>query len=197
VVGQREHGAGVSFGQLAANEHPQHLVRQLEQAQAIGDERLRTADALGHFAERKTELVDQHRVRARLLDRREILAGDVLDEREQQRVAIVSAANERRNRLDPGLAGRAPAALTRDQLVAAARLRPYDHGLQHPLVLQRLGEPGRRLRLEAPSRLAFVGSDLVDAQLYELGRVATAADENLQAATEPTPGGAYGPPSGP
>ena len=50
---------------------------------------LRLPDTLRDLAEREVELVEQHGVRARLLDRREILAGDFLDEREKQRVAVV------------------------------------------------------------------------------------------------------------
>ena len=68
VVGQRQHGAGVALGDLAAGEHPEHVLGQLEQADAVRDGRLRAADALGHLAERELELVDQRRVRARLLD---------------------------------------------------------------------------------------------------------------------------------
>ena len=59
----------------------EHVVRKLEQPDAVRDRRLRAADPLGDLAEREAELVDQHRVRARLLDRRELLARDVLDQR--------------------------------------------------------------------------------------------------------------------
>ena len=51
-------------------------------------------DPLGHLAERELELVDERRVRARLLDGGKVLASDVLDEREEQRVAVVRLADE-------------------------------------------------------------------------------------------------------
>ena len=61
--GKREHRAGVALGQLAAGEHPEHLLRQLEQPQPVRDARLGAADALGDLAERELELVDQRRRR--------------------------------------------------------------------------------------------------------------------------------------
>ena len=76
----------------------EHVVRQLEQADPVRHRRLRLADPLGDLAEREAELVDQDGVPARLLDRRQILARDVLDEPEQQRVAVVGLAHDRRNR---------------------------------------------------------------------------------------------------
>ena len=53
VVGHREHGARVPFRELAALDHAEHVVRQLEQADAVRHRRLRTADALGDLAERE------------------------------------------------------------------------------------------------------------------------------------------------
>ena len=53
VVGDREHGAGVALGQLAALDHREHVVGQLEQPDPVRDRRLRPADALGDLAERR------------------------------------------------------------------------------------------------------------------------------------------------
>ncbi len=75
--------------------------------------------------EREPELVHERgRRRARLLHRRELLAGDVLDQGEQEGVASVVRLTHERRQLSaaPGLARGAPAALARDQLVAALRL---------------------------------------------------------------------------
>ena len=68
VVGQREDGARVAFAHVPAGEHPEHLLRKLEQPQAVRDGGLRAPDALGHVTERELELVDERRVRARFLD---------------------------------------------------------------------------------------------------------------------------------
>ena len=61
--GTREHRAGVALGQLAAGEHPEHLLGKLEQPQPVRDAGLRAADPLGDLAERELELVDQRRRR--------------------------------------------------------------------------------------------------------------------------------------
>ena len=100
------------------------------------------------------------RVRARLLDRREVLARDVLDEAEQERVAVVRLADDRRHGREPGLARGAPAALAGDQLVAALRPRADDDRLDHALRADRLGEAGVASCVEAPARLARVRVDL-------------------------------------
>ena len=142
VVGQRQHGPGVALGELAAGEHPEHVLGQLEQAHAVRDGRLRAADPLGDLAERELELVDQGRVGARLLDRREVLAGDVLDEAEQQRVAVVRVAARR-----PGSSARPPrgphASGARRR---SARSRPRAAGARRPAA----GRPGAGSRPRGP-----------------------------------------------
>ena len=99
----------------------EHVVGQLEQPQPVRDRRLRAPDPLGDVAERERELVDERRVGARLLDRRQLLAGDVLDQREEERVPVVGLPHDRRHRRHARLARGAPAPLAGDQLPAAAR----------------------------------------------------------------------------
>ena len=97
-----------------ARKHPQHVLGELEQPQSVRDRGLRPSDALRDVAERELELVDERGIGARLLDRRELLAGDVLDEAEEKRVAIPDVPDERREALRP----RQPA-----PRASAARLR--------------------------------------------------------------------------
>ena len=132
MIRERENRPRVSLGQLPAGDHPEHLLGQLEQPQPVRDRRLGAADPLGDVAERELELVHERGVRARFLDRGELLPGDVLDEREQERVAIVRLADERGQGLEPGLARGAPAALAGDQLVAAGLPRPTTIGWSSP-----------------------------------------------------------------
>ena len=167
--GQREDSAGVALRQLAARDHPEHLLGQLEQPQPVRHRRLRAADSFGDVAERELELVHERGVGPCLLDRRELLSRDVLDESEQERVTVVGLTDERGEQHDPGLAGRTPAALAGDQLVASGRARAHDDRLQQALLLDRACKAGRRLRLEAAARLPRVGVDRVDRQLRELG----------------------------
>ena len=185
VVGDGEHGPRVALGELAALDHREHVVGELEEPQLVRDRRLRASDPLGDLAEGQLELVQQHRVGARLLDRGEILAGDVLDEADQERVAVVGLADHGRQRGEPGLAGRAPAPLAGDQLVAALEPGPEHDRLHDALVADRVGEPVRRLVVEAPPRLARVRVDLVDRDVRELHR--RASDQDLEATAEAAP----------
>src|SRR5581483_7382946 len=98
VAGNREDRARVAFRELSAFDHAEDVLGQLEQANAVGDRGLRVADALADLAQRKPELVDQHRVRAGFLNGSQLLARNVLDEPEQERVAIVRLADQRRQR---------------------------------------------------------------------------------------------------
>ena len=138
-------------------------------------------------AERELELVHQQRVATRLLDRREILARDVLDQAEQQRVAVVGLADHGRHGRNARLrAPRASGARRR-----SARSRPRARGRRTtgwttPCVADRVGEPGGRLVVEAPPRLARVRVDLLERDVRELGR-AGAADQDLEAAAEAAP----------
>ena len=61
------------------------------------------------------------RVGASLFDRGELFACDVLDQPEQQRLAVVGVAHERRHGREPGFLRRSPAPLAGDQLEAAGR----------------------------------------------------------------------------
>ena len=119
----------------------------------------------------------------RFFDRRKPLAGDVLDEPDQQGIAVVRVAHDRRQRRDPRLARRPPPTLAGDDLVATLGTRPYDDRLEDALMTDRLGEARGCLRLEALAGLARVRLDRVDRELQQLGRAAT-TDENFETAAE-------------
>ena len=176
MIRDREHRARVSFGELPALEHREHVVRQLEQANPVRDRGLRAADPLGDLAERERELVDQDGVGTCLLDRRQLLARDVLDEAEQECLAVVGVAHHRRHRLPAGLTCGAPAPLAGDDLVAADAARTHEQRLDDTLPPHRLGQPGGRLGLETAARLPRIRVDRVDGDLEQLRRDRVAAD---------------------
>ena len=158
VVRHREHRARMTLGQLAPLDHPEDVVGELEQPQTVRDGRLRRADALGDVAQREVELVDEHGEGARLFDRRQLLARDVLDQPEQERVAIGRVPNERRQRLQVRLARRPPAPLARDELVATRGAWTQDDRLDDPLRPDRLGERAQSPRARIACAAAS-GSD--------------------------------------
>src|SRR5207249_721785 len=112
--------------------------------QTVRHRRLGLADALRQLAQREPELVQEQSVGPRLLDRRELLAGDVLDQAQQERVAVVGFAEESRNGGDASVARGPPAALAGDQLVATGLPRTNDDGLHEALRADRLGQRAGR-----------------------------------------------------
>ena len=129
VLWQRKDCPRVALREITARKHPENVLGELEQPNSIRDGRLRATDAVCHLAERELEFVDQRRIGTGLFDRREVLASDVLDETEEERIAVADVTHDRRDRGDAGFPGRPPAALTGDQLIAAFSARPDDDGL--------------------------------------------------------------------
>jgi hypothetical protein len=183
VIGHGEHRARVTLAEAAVLDQLEDVVGELEQAQAVRDGGPRPADPRRDVAEREPELVEQHRVCACLLDRGQLLARHVLDEREQQRVAVVRLAHERGHVRNARLACRAPAALAGDQLPAAGRARAHDDRLQDALRADRLREAGAGVAVEAAARLARVRVDRRDRELDQRRLPLGASDQDV----EPTP----------
>ena len=120
MIGRHQQRAAVAFGQPAFDEQLEHLVREVEQAQQVRDGDARAADALADLLAGEPELVDEQRAGASLLDRVEVLARHVLDQRELERLAVLVRRDDGRNHFEAGQLSGAPAALAGDQLVGAA-----------------------------------------------------------------------------
>ena len=74
--------------------------------------------------------LDQLTVALGFFERVQILALDILDQRNLGRRRIVDLANDRGNAMEPGALGRAPAALSGDDHVILA-VGPQQDGLKH------------------------------------------------------------------
>ena len=85
------------------------------------------------------ELVDQLAIGERLVDRVEVGALHVLDERDLELRAIGELANERGDPFEADEPGRAHAPLAGDELVAVERLGD-EHGLEHAVLPDARGE---------------------------------------------------------
>ena len=169
VVGGDQQRPAVALAESAALEQLERLVGQVEQANEVGDGDAAAADPQADLLAREAELLDERGAGARLLDRVEVLARHVLDQRELERLGVVARAHERRDRLEAGELRRAPAALAGDQLEAAVG----GAGARAPAAARRAsridaGERGERLVVEVPARLARVGRDQLDRDLAEL-----------------------------
>ena len=142
--------------ELIAGEHLERLVGEVEQTQEVRYRDARAADAAADLLARDPQLLDEQRAGARLLDRVEVLARHVLDQRELDRLGVVVGAHERRDGVEPGERGGAPAPLAGDQLVRALGARPHEHRLQQPALAERAGEGEQRRLVELLARLSRV-----------------------------------------
>ena len=188
LVGHREDRARVTGGHLALVDQVLHLVGQIEQAQRVRDRRARLGDLVGQLGLRHLVLGEQLAVAARLFDRVQVLALQVLDERELERLRRRRRQHAHRHPLQARQPRGPPPPLTCDDLVALA-VRTHDDRLEQAHLLDRVRELRDALFVDVGARLVRVGRDHVDGELGDFsGRLRLlrrARDERGQAAAEP------------
>ncbi len=173
-MGKPEQRARVAHVELAALEERADRTRQLEQPQQIRDRCSRAADRPRCVLVREPELFDEPVQRARLLDRIQVLALDVLDQRDRDGRLVRDVAHDGRDRVQARELCGAPAALARDDLVtrlavALRRQRPHDDRLDDALRFDRLGELRERVVAHVDARLVAAALEEVDGHLAERG----------------------------
>jgi hypothetical protein len=151
--------------EIAALDHLAHRRRQLEQTQRIGHGGAVLADALGQVLLREAVLVEQSLVRLRFLDWIQVLALQVLDERQCEGLARGGVAHHHRNLLEPGTLGSPPAPLTRNDRVATSIALPDQKRLQKTIPPDRLDELHERRFVEVASRLIGRGMHFLNGHL--------------------------------
>src|SRR5690606_21171496 len=190
---QRQQRAGMAHLQRAGLDQGADLGRQLEQAQQVGHRGARTADRGRRLRVGQVELVDQALQRLRFLQRVEVLALDVLDQRHRDHGAVVDLAHHYRDLAQPGQARGAPAALASDDLVvAAAQVADHDR-LDHALRADRLGQLGELGVVHGLARLVAARRQRVDRQRaqhvargrLQHRRLGLGPEQGLQAAAQP------------
>ena len=134
--------------------------RELEQPDRVRDVGAGDAHPIRQLLLLEPQLLEQLPERLGELDRAQVLAMDVLDQRLTQRVGVVGVADHDRDRGQPGELGRAQPPFAGDQLVARAGLADDDR-LQDPDLTDRDGERRDRLVVEVRPRLLRVGGDRV------------------------------------
>ena len=155
-----EQGPGVPGGQHAGGDPALDGRGELEQPQRVADLGARAADALGELVVGAPEVLEQLAVGRRLLERVELGAVQVLQQRVAQHVVVVGVPHDRRDGGEAGLLGGAPAALAHDQLVGVLAGAAHDDRLQQPDLADGVHQLGERLLLEDLARLAGVGPHL-------------------------------------
>src|ERR1700722_10290387 len=106
------------------------------------------------------ELLHQPAVAFCLFERGQVLALDILNERNLEGLTVVELANDDRDLVKLGELRRAPAALAGDDLVGAGVVRMATHQdrLQYAFVADRLGESLQRGLVEVAARLEPAGA---------------------------------------
>ena len=129
-------------GQRAVLNHRLDGIGQGQQAHHVGDMAAALADGAGQILLRVLELLHQAAIALRLFQRSQILALDVLDQRDFQRLAVAEIADDDRNLVQAGDLRGSPAALAGDQLVGVRVLAVAadQQGLQDALVADGVDE---------------------------------------------------------
>jgi hypothetical protein len=137
---------------------------RFQQAQQVARRAARTPDGLRRLLVRELELVDQALDALRLLERIEVLALDVLDQRHRRGGLVGHVLHEHRHFVEAGNACGTHAALAGDDLEALGPDRSHEHRLHHALRLDALGQLVERAFVHARARLVLAGLQLVEAQ---------------------------------
>ena len=145
------------------------LGRKGEQSKQIRDRRALLADAVRDFLLSQPQVVDEGLESKRRLQRVQLLALDVLDQRDLEKLIVADVAYQSRDLEQAGTLRSTPAALTDDQLVFTIFDRAYDDRLDDALSLQRLGELFQGRFVEILAGLVTVGAYPVQVDLARPG----------------------------
>ena len=166
---EREQRARMPNRQPAVVQQGEHRRGELQEPEGIRDGRAVTSHRIGHVLLREVELGDESFVPAGFVHGGQIVALQVLDQRERQHGAVVHLALHGGDLLPAErLAGTQPP-LAGDQLEAAASRRrlPHDDRLQQTRLADRRRELVELCGVDVAARLIGVGTDVGDGQLDE------------------------------
>ena len=159
-----------------------NLRRRLGQAKAVLDVAFVLANLLRELADRVAE-VGHLAIHPGLLERGDVLALKVLDNRYLQGRLLIEVDHDGGDRLALGEPRGAPAALTGDQLVLVAD-GPHEDGLQDAVFADAVGELGERILLVREAGLGGVGKDALDRHFTDLRVCGPGLDQGDDARTE-------------
>ena len=155
----------MSHRQRAGRDVGLHVLGQGEQPLVVRDRRAVLADGLRNLLLRPFQLVGQPAVGARFLDRVEVLALDVFDQRQLQPLFIGNVAHDHRDLQQPGAQRGAPAPFAGHDLVLALLAAAHHDRLEDPGLLDRCGQRVEPLFIHVAPRLLAIRLDQVEIDL--------------------------------
>ena len=164
LVLQRKQRARMPGGKLARIQHRDHVVAEIQQAQGVGDGASALADLGGDLLLREVVAVDQCAVCLRLLNRVEVFALNILDQRDLRGFKVALVEDNDRHFGQTCHLGRAIAPLARDDLIVPVRDLAHQNRLQDAVHRDRIRQFCQRLAFKDAARLIRLRFDLSDAQ---------------------------------
>ena len=158
---------GVADRVLAHGHELADVGGRIGKAQPVLDVALVLADLLRELAQRVAERLGHLAEHRRLLERRDVLALEVLDDADLERRLVVELGDDGRDRLPLGHTRRTPAPLAGDELELRATGSDEDR-LEHAVLADRVGELGQRLLVVGKPRLGRVRQNLRDRHFADL-----------------------------
>ena len=164
LVANPEQGARVSHRQRARREVRAHFLWQAQEPHVVGDRRTILPDGVGNLLLCEMEVVGETTIGLRLFDRIEILALDVLDQRDRQQLIFGNVANDNRYFQEAGALRCPPATFAGHDLVVAIDA-PDDDRLDDPVGANGAGEILDPLVVHLRAGLELVGPQQIGVDL--------------------------------
>ena len=161
IIGDTGDRPGVAHRQRARREVVSDLGGQAQQPQVVGDGRAVFADGGRNRFLRELQFVGQAAIRLRFLDRIQVFALDVFDQRDREQVGVGDVANDDRHLEKACALCGAPAPLASDDLVTAVD-QAHEDRLNDAVAADRLRELFEPPLIDLLARLPRVGGQPVE-----------------------------------
>ena len=145
--------------QLALNDKVAQRGRQIKQTHHISDVAARFFDDNRKRGLAMAELVGKPLIGFGFFDRVQVLALDILDQRNFERFTVVKITDNRRNVMNLRLLRRTPASFARNNLITAVK-RPHDNRLDHAVTLDALCKLDQPIFGKIAARLGRIGGNI-------------------------------------
>ena len=167
VVVERQQGPRMTHFDQAHVDHILDLLHQLEQSKQVGNGRAGPSDRVGGFLVGHLEVIDQAAQRRGLLQRIEVFALDIFDQRHCNGDFIRHVTHDRRDGLDTGDLRGTPASFAGDQFVTIVPGRAHHYRLHHTLRPDRICQLIQLVLVENRSRLKAARSDHLERKITQ------------------------------